>query len=54
MADQNSVKMPEILPPGVWDRIETAIRTVGHGSISIIVQDARVVQIEINEKIRLC
>ena len=54
MADDKGAKSLEVLPPGAWEKIERAIRTVGYGSIMIVVQDARVVQIEINEKIKLC
>jgi hypothetical protein len=41
------------LPQIVWEKIGSAIRNINYGSITIIVQDGRVIQIEINEKIRL-
>lgn len=53
MAASSSTNAPENLPPRVWEKIEAAIRTVGYGSITIIVQDGKVIQIEINEKIKL-
>ncbi|WP_198003942.1 YezD family protein [Thermosinus carboxydivorans] len=53
MAVGSSMNTPDNLPPRVWEKIEAAIRTVGYGSITIIVQDGRVIQIEINEKIKL-
>ena len=35
------------------DRIRVIIETVRYGSVNIIVQDGRIVQIDKNEKIRL-
>jgi hypothetical protein len=35
------------------DRIREIIETVRYGSVNIIVQDGRIVQIDKNEKIRL-
>jgi hypothetical protein len=37
----------------VWDRISEAVRGLRFGSVEIIVQDGRVVQIERTEKFRL-
>lgn len=34
--------------------IELSIREIAHGSITLIVQDSHLVQIEKNEKIKLC
>lgn len=45
-------KIDNDLPPLVWEKIYTSIRNITYGSITIIVQDGRVIQIEINEKIR--
>lgn len=36
------------------DMIEAAIRSTSHGAVTLIVQDSRVVQIEKDEKIKLC
>lgn len=44
----------EAITPEVLDLIEKAIKTTFHGSVTLIVQDSRVIQIEKNEKIRLC
>lgn len=38
----------------VMDMIEKAIRDIYHGSVTLIVQDSHLVQIEKNEKIKLC
>jgi hypothetical protein len=38
----------------VMDIIEKAIRDIFHGSVTLIVQDSHIVQIEKNEKIKLC
>jgi hypothetical protein len=53
MAKTGGTDKTDNLPPKVWDKIEAAITTIGYGSITIIVQDSKVIQIEINEKIRL-
>lgn len=34
--------------------IELSIREIAHGSVTLIVQDSHLVQIEKNEKIKLC
>ena len=36
-----------------WAAIEAAVRSVRYGSVVVVVQDGRVVQIEKTEKIRL-
>ncbi|MCE5284234.1 MAG: YezD family protein [Pelosinus sp.] len=38
----------------LMDSIEKAIRDISHGSVTLIVQDSCVVQIEKQEKIKLC
>lgn len=38
----------------VMDTIEKAIRDIYHGSVTLVVQDSHIVQIEKNEKIKLC
>lgn len=38
----------------VMELIEKAIRGIYHGSVTLVVQDSHVVQIEKNEKIKLC
>lgn len=53
MAATSSKDTTDNLPPKVWAKIEAAIAAIGYGSITIIVQDGKVIQIEINEKIRL-
>ena len=53
MAMAATSKKTADLPPAVWAKIEAAVREIGYGSITIIVQDGRAIQIEINEKIRL-
>jgi hypothetical protein len=53
MADKKKPPAQDSLPPRVWEKIETAVRSIGYGSITVVVQDGRVIQIEINEKIRL-
>jgi Uncharacterized small protein len=53
MAVDNCEKTPDRLPRKVWEKIEAAVKSVGYGSITIIVQDGKAIQIEINEKIRL-
>lgn len=53
MATGSTKNTIDNLPSRVWEKIEATIRTIGFGSITIIVQDGRVIQIEINEKIRV-
>lgn len=53
MAATNGKNSTEELPPRVWAKIETAVRGISYGSITIVVQDEKVIQIEINEKIKL-
>ncbi len=38
----------------VLERIAEAIRSIRYGTVSVVIQDSRVVQIEKNEKIRVC
>ncbi|MGI6091641.1 MAG: YezD family protein [Veillonellaceae bacterium] len=42
------------IPEEVLDIIEKAIDGIDFGSVTLIVQDSRVIQIERVEKIRLC
>jgi len=42
----------EIAKP-VWQIIETEIQRTGHGTVTLIVQDSRLIQIDKTEKIRL-
>ncbi|MBP1764218.1 MAG: hypothetical protein H6Q65_1276 [Firmicutes bacterium] len=37
----------------VWQIIETEIQGIGHGTVTLIVQDGRLIQIDKTEKIRL-
>jgi len=53
MADDKGAKAQDGLTPQAWEKIEAAIRSIGYGSVTLVVQDGRVIQIEINEKIRL-
>lgn len=53
MADEKKVQAADGLPPRAWEKIEAAVRSIGYGSITLVVQDGRVIQIEISEKIRL-
>jgi hypothetical protein len=53
MAQEKDTPVQESLPPRVWEKIEAAVRSIGYGSITVVVQDGKVIQIEINEKIRL-
>lgn len=53
MATTSGKTAADKLPQQVWEKIETAIAAIGYGSITVIVQDGKVIQIEINEKIRL-
>lgn len=43
----------ESLPLPLWNRIESAIARISFGSVSLIMQDGKIIQLEINEKIRL-
>ncbi|MCE5284983.1 MAG: YezD family protein [Pelosinus sp.] len=38
----------------VMELIEKSIRGIYHGSVTLVVQDSHIVQIEKNEKIKLC
>jgi hypothetical protein len=38
----------------VMEIIEKSIRDIYHGSVTLVVQDSHIVQIEKNEKIKLC
>lgn len=53
MATTGGKPAADKLPPPVWAKIEAAIAAIGYGSITVVVQDGKVIQIEINEKIRL-
>jgi hypothetical protein len=53
MASDKETPAQDGLPPRVWEKIESAVRSIGYGSITVIVQDGKVIQIEIYEKIRL-
>ena len=44
---------PEPLPPLPIKAIEEAIRSVQFGTVQIVIQDGRIVQIDKTEKIRL-
>ena len=53
MAERKSPPAADDLPPRAWEKIEAAVRGIGYGSITLVVQDGKVIQIEISEKIRL-
>lgn len=44
----------EVVPQAIMDQIEKVINSTLHGSVTLIVQDSRIIQIERVEKIRLC
>lgn len=44
----------QVVPQAVMDQIEKVINSTLHGSVTLIVQDSRIIQIERVEKIRLC
>jgi hypothetical protein len=37
----------------IADQIETMLKTMQYGSITLVVQDGRVIQLEKNEKVRI-
>ena len=43
----------ESLHPGLHEAIEEAVRSIRYGTVQIVIQDGRVVQIDKTEKIRL-
>ncbi|SHI83403.1 YezD family protein [Propionispora hippei] len=49
-----SAVQQEVVPQSVMDQIEKVINSTLHGSVTLIVQDSRIIQIERVEKIRLC
>ncbi|SEP27566.1 YezD family protein [Propionispora vibrioides] len=49
-----SAVQQEVVPQAVMDQIEKVINSTLHGSVTLIVQDSRIIQIERVEKIRLC
>ncbi len=53
MAEEQKPQTAGGLTPRAWEKIEAAVRDIGYGSITLIVQDGKAIQIEINEKIRL-
>ncbi len=52
MAEGKKAKAADFLPPRALEKIAAAAGTIGYGSITLVVQDGKVIQIEINEKIR--
>lgn len=49
MADQNNQKAFE----EVFENVKSMLKTMKFGSITVVVQDGKVVQLEKNEKVRL-
>lgn len=41
------------IPKAVQEKIQDAIKSIKYGTITIVVQDSHVIQIDKNEKIRL-
>lgn len=52
-ADRKTAPQEENPPAKVLARIEEAFANMQHGTITLIIQDSHVVQLEKNEKIRL-
>ena len=50
---QSKVRQEPFVPPVVWHKIEMSVAHIAYGSISLIAQDGKIIQMEINEKIRL-
>ncbi|HEY3424374.1 MAG TPA: YezD family protein [Negativicutes bacterium] len=49
-----AIKSDDIISPEVMTRVEMVIASAFHGSVTLIVQDSRIIQIEKHEKFRLC
>lgn len=49
-----STPQQDMIPQDIMEQIEKVINSTLHGSVTLIVQDSRIIQIERVEKIRLC
>lgn len=53
LADASLKSKSALVPDEILDLIEKAVDSVGNGTVTVVVQDAHVVQIEKYEKIRV-
>lgn len=53
MSEENQERASNYPQPDVLDRISQAIRGVRFGSVEVVIQDGKVIQIERKEKFRL-
>lgn len=54
MSKQNAVNPGKHFSDAALDLIEQAIRDISFGSLTLVVQDSKVIQLEKLEKIRIC
>jgi hypothetical protein len=53
--DQNISQVKDInsLSDGDLEKIQEFVKTIGYGSVTLIIQDGKLIQLEKNEKVRL-
>ncbi|TCL38663.1 hypothetical protein EV210_103138 [Anaerospora hongkongensis] len=52
-ANKPAVKSEEVISGEVLEKIEQSFQGMLHGTITLIIQDSRIIQLEKHEKIRL-
>ena len=45
-------KISEIVPPDILDKLAELIKDTKYGSVTIVIQDGHIIQVEKNEKVR--
>jgi len=53
MSEETHERVSSNPPPAVLDRISQAIRGLRFGSVEVVIQDGKIIQIERKEKFRL-
>jgi len=53
MSEETHERVSSYPPPDVLDRISQAIRGLRFGSVEVVIQDGKIIQIERKEKFRL-
>ena len=46
-------ELKNILPTQIYPKIIEFLKTTTHGSVTLVIQDGKVIQVERNEKVRI-